>query len=386
MRQFPSAFRSNKYVPAGTYFFISLFLNAVLFIIFTTHGVFPNHPLFSRESSRLTKSQLENIAICFAGNPRTFRLPLVHENIVKNVIQPLKEEYTVSAFFILTLDDAPRSNRTQGVIDNDAVNEAVRKFGHAETIYLKSQGNFDVLRRSNISHNHYEWLDPPAHCSTLGSTTPRLPHTLLRAEQCLQHISEYEKRGRLKFDWIYRLRPDIIFFDKIITPKFLRKDVYYSNQARTNVTHRTGKYWLGHHGYRGDGAVADQMSLSSRWLAETAMRAWDATEDCELYHMGFTASPEDTLRFWLLKHNFRYSAIPFDWAIVRENIGPECKRLFHQHGVAPNGRRANWKLSLKRCFEFGLDHQDLFPYMINVTRYLSRLPDMQRAFSEIVTE
>lgn len=367
-------------------FIIGLLCNTVIFATFMFYGIAQYHVLLAHNTSSRTKINSESIAVCFAGNSRTFRLPLVHDNIVQNVIQPLKTDYLVKVFFILTLDDAPRSNRSQSSTNQTVVDKAIQKFEPAHVTYLKAQESFGALRRSKINHAHFEWLEPPKNCSSNDYDIARLPHTLFRSKQCLQRIVEFESKNSFRFDWMYRLRPDVVYFENIISPRFLRKDIYYSNQARTNVTHRTGKYWLSHYSSRGDGAIADQMSFSSRSLAEVTLRAWDATNECELYHMKFIPSPEDTLRFWLLKNYLRYEAIPLDWAIIRENVGPECKRLFHQHGVAPNGKRANWKESLRKCLEFGLQHQHLFPYMMNATRYLSRLPHMQRSFNEIVTE
>lgn len=313
-------------------------------------------------------------------------MPIVHENILRNVVTSLRQDYDVKVFFLLSIDDAPQPKVSQSIADEKGVELAVSKFKPQVVQFFTSQQGFDSFRRVNVTTIKAEWLHPPNHCQSANSSTSRLPHTLLRAQQCVQEIAKYESENGYMFDWVYRLRPDVIYFDNIISPKVLRRDVYYSNQGRTNVTRRVGKYWIGSRGYRGDGAIGDQIGMSSRVIAEKALRAWEAIEDCELYHMGFTPCPEDVLRFWLLKNNIRYDALPFDWVVMRENLGPECKRLFHQHGIAPHGIRADWKNSIARCFDFAANISEWFPLIRDIQSRKANLMLTERLPSDTVTE
>ena len=43
----------------------------------------------------------ERVAVCICGTARTFYLRSVHENILSNVIYPLRHNYTIAVFFII---------------------------------------------------------------------------------------------------------------------------------------------------------------------------------------------------------------------------------------------------------------------------------------------
>lgn len=321
--------------------------------------------------------QNQRVAICLAGDARTFSLPLVHQSILDRVVHPISRQYKTDLFFSIAIDDEARSLTHK----MQELTNAIKQFNPVVT-NIESAGIYNGhSRKVNQLHERFEWLRAPERCGPASEENIiRLPHTLYRASQCLDAISKYEQKSGVKYDWVYRLRPDIVMFDDIVTPDFLQDDVYYTNQGRTNVTLRMGKYWISNYGHGGYGAIADQMGISSRRVADIMLRAWNAVDDCELYHTGFVSLPEDTLRFWALKLNQPYAAIPLNWAIVRQDSGAHCKPLYYQHGISPNGKLADWKRLITDCYQFNLQKRHLFPLAgkakkaLEIERYRVRPP------------
>lgn len=332
----------------------------------------------------------ERIAVCFGGNARTFRLNFTHEQILKHVIAPLKKDYRTDVFFVISLDDPPRGKLPVARRDPPGTMSAIAKFGPTAVRLLDTGNDELVLNRiRRIYRNHQPPIDimlPPSSCAFASNESIRVAHTLLRARQCLDLISDHETRAGMKYDWVYRLRPDVVLLQDVLFPKFLNRDTYYSNQGRTNVTAALGGWWASKHGHeRNGGAVADQVAIMSRQVAAVALRAFDASDDCRFYSAPFLLLPEEVLRFWLLEKGIRYRALPFDWAIVREKLGLECFRLFHQFGPAPDGRQVDWKSSIRKCLLVAHSVKDLFPDMPPLDIQLKKLDETVRYPNEITT-
>lgn len=326
--------------------------------------------------------QTERVAVCISGDLRTFTIPDVYGSLLHHVVYPLRSRYDTDVFFSVAVDEDTRSSQ----IKMQSLTDAINLFGPA-SVNIEAAGVYNGHERKFVEGlSRFEWLRAPSKCGPqLRNSLVRLPHTLFRASQCLQMIKEHERKVGIQYDWVYRIRPDVIMFDDIVMPEHLRSDVYYSNQGRTNVTQRMAKYWISTRGHAGYGAIADQFSISSRNVADSALRAWNAVEDCELYQTGFVPLPEDELRFWLLKTGQAYSAIPLNWAIVRGDSGAECKRLYYQHGIAPDGQFADWKRWIIHCYHYNLQRTQLFPLAAKSKKSLLIESYRTRPSTDIIT-
>lgn len=323
----------------------------------------------------------QRVAVCIAGNARTFRYNFVHASLLKHIIHPLRRTYATDVFFILRADDDGARNRTLSAIpDMRATLRAANKFNPVNLTMITIHDEFDTLRYVPRSSHAYDLIKRPSRCTEGTQRNVRLPHALFRAKQCLQTIRMYEQKQRIQYDWVYRLRPDMLLFDRVLLPLQLRADTLYTNQGRTGMTNDMGKWWKQARRVMkaGYGAIADQMSISSRHVAEVALRAFDAVDDCELYKAHGQHLPEGIYRFWLLKQNIKYKAVPFDWATVREHIGPECYRLYFQVGVG-----TNWTQSMERCYRFARSVQHHFPKMKNSTLLIDELSKLTRPKADI---
>lgn len=358
------------------------------------------------EMSSLSSSTImipkERVAVCFAGNMRTFYYDFVHETLLNLTIAPLREKYSTDVFFFVRLDDAPplhKPAQANGplslkaslkfnpvnvtIVSNGTLDEATSEylsssegvrgpFHHIvsmdELQSMSKRVAFDKERKMDV-------LDAPSECETQRRI--RFPHTLMRSKQCLQMITEYEQRHGFTYDWVYRLRPDTIFLERVPMPFELSRTVAYTNQANPGASKRSAVMWTKTRGVsRSAGsAVNDQVMFSSRPIAETLLRAYEGVEDCESYHPTIAMwPPENTLRLWLMKRNIDYFAMPFAWTTVLEYTGPTCEKLVYQN--VPNG--SDWKQALRLCYEFGQEFQHAFPEAINWTHELDGLARFKR--------
>lgn len=321
----------------------------------------------------------DRVAICIAGNARTFRFPFVHQGLLDRVITPLRRDYQTDVFLILRGDDrGARNPSLMSPTDETATLQAVRKL-HPTKFSWITGGEFNASRFLRRTAAEYEAVRQPPGCGNTRVATVRMPHALYRAKQCLLQMEAHEQQMGALYDWVYRLRPDLLLFDRVLMPADLRPDTLYSNQGRTSMTDAMAAWWMRAHGGRaGYGSVADQMSISSRAVAEVALRAFDAVDDCELYDAAGQNIPEGIYRFWLLKQKVRYRAVPFDWVTVREHIGPECYRLYFQVGTL-----TNWTRSMERCYRLAQEVQRFFPKMSDVSVLLRELASISRPESDV---
>lgn len=357
---------------------------------------------WGRRSSSSTMDAKERVAVCFAGNMRTFYYEFVHETLLNLTIAPLRERYTTDVFFFVRLDDAPPLHKpaqangplslraslkfdpvnvtivSNGTLD-DATSEYLRSsdgiggpFHHIvsadELRSMSSRVAFDNERKMDV-------LEAPQECGTRRRI--RFPHTLMRSKQCLQMISEYEEKHGFTYDWIYRLRPDTVFLERVPLPFELNRTVAYMNQANPGASKRSALMWAKTRrvARSAGSAVNDQVMFSSRSIAETLLRAYDGVDDCESYHPTIAMwPPENTLRLWLMKRGIDYLAIPFAWTTILEYTGPTCEKLVYQN--VPIG--SDWKQALRLCYKFGQQFQNAFPETSNWTDMLEGIGRFKR--------
>lgn len=345
----------------------------------------------------------ERVAVCFAGNMRTFYYDFVHDTLLNDTIAPLQTHYETDVFFYIRLDDAPplhKPAQANGplslrailkfhpvnvtVVSNGTLDPATAAYlsaesggarlplhhvvTHDELSTMSSRVRFDSVRNMDV-------LEAPSECNT--NTRIRFPHTLMRSKQCLQMIADHERAQGFTYDWIYRLRPDTVFLDPVPLPHTLRRDVAYTNQANPGASKHSAFMWKKTRAIsRAAGSsINDQLMFSSRRIADDFMRAYDGVDDCESYHPILSMwPPENTLRLWMMKRRIKYAALPFAWATILEYSGPTCEKLIYQN-VHPGD---DWKHALKLCYEFGRENARAFPEGDNWTDKLDKLPRYER--------
>lgn len=328
---------------------------------------------------RRAPAHSEAVAVCLTGNLRTFRYPFIHDSLRENLVATLRAAHPVTVFVLGRLDDAPR-RRKAAIRDDAATLRALTQLGFVAPMHVTLFNTTDefghlarYVRESDSQRAHFA---VPLSCGSTRRKAVPFPHAVFRMQQCLHAMRAHEQTTGIRFSWVYRARPDMIPLDPIVLPSQLRRDVFYCNQAKPNVTSALGKYWMQTRGVATapNAGVTDQMSMSSREVADVVLDAFAGIDDCELYGLQFPVFPETVLRLWLLKNSIRTQPLAFDHLLVRENSGPECRRVTFQRG-----RGADWKRSMERCLRFSKAVESFFPSMPNATMGLLNLPGKSRS-------
>lgn len=324
------------------------------------------------------RTERERIAVCFAGHPRTFHIPSIHKNLLDHIVEPLRARYDTDVFFLLRADEMDNRDQKSAQERENATLAATYLFDPAEVRILRHKSEME--RESQwMAGEISDMMVPPRNCHK--RIIGRFPHTLYLAKQCLIMIESQERVRRERYSWVYRMRPDTVLFDKVTMPYDMAADMAYTNQADPKRTAQTAMWWMHHHNvsFAGYGPIADQMTFSSRAVAEVLLRAYHVVQDCELYEDTAGKAPENILRYWMMKSNLKYKAIPFAWATVADREGPQCAELFYQYGPG-----SNWKKSLEKCLNFSMGLKDHFPRLVNVSEELSRLTNLTRSPNEVI--
>lgn len=311
---------------------------------------------------QLFSARPRGVAVCIAGNARTFHYNFTHESLLHLVVDRLRENYETDVLFILRTDDQPTATRLASEENFVGTRLAVRKFAPSVVKWItdKNELQLEESRYVPMGLTLFERIRPPFFCSS-DCHPMRFPHTLFRSRQCAHEIQRQEKLRAAPYAWIYRLRPDVVFPDGLPLPRDLESNIVYTNQGRPRVTEATGYRWRLNHWFStpvADGPVADVVNFGARRVVMEALSAYDAVNHCDVFESEITNGPESLLRFWLLEQRIKWEAVPFDWIIIRGQSGPECERLEYQNGTGADPIR-----SMNRCVQFAQRFREHFPLM-----------------------
>lgn len=136
---------------------------------------------------------MTNIALCFSGQLRTIEKCL--DNIIEKLISPLETEFNVDVF-ISTWEDKKE------IID------LVEKKLSPKMFHIEKPMNEYFIK--NYSSNNYKKN------SLMCVSTPYNASSMwYKAYQCKENLVKYSEASGVKYDCIFRLRPDIVYNDII---------------------------------------------------------------------------------------------------------------------------------------------------------------------------
>lgn len=249
------------------------------------------------------------VALCIAGQMRTFRSSPVQLSILFHVLQPLRDAgHYVHVFFHVASDDIIPADLTISRSTN-----IFMSFAPA------SVTTFPVTTRC-----------PVKSCPIKRDTA--CPHTLLRADECMSQVRAHELVNNVTFSWIYRTRPDIVFATNITLPSQLSDDLTVYTNMHSPYTNIYSHPWLRKtFPYSQNllhAPVGDLIHIAPRRLASVVFSASKAFQDCHLFSMpNGTITPEVALSYWFARHAVSYRPMPWLWMLVRRFSGPECGNI-----------------------------------------------------------
>lgn len=277
-----------------------------------------NAALLVKGFSAFSPRPSKKIALCITGHLRSFHKPSVYMSIKRNVVDTLENSgWSVDVFFHVGRRDIPRTGIKPAI-----------SFSPRLTLNLFKPVRVSFYDRHDECRKHA--------CKNRRQNMT-CPHGLLRTQQCMSLVENYEKRKGIRYSWVYKTRPDVAFGSRISTPDLLDKDYLYTNQHIPGASTHAHS-WLRQKFEQNASVlgppVGDQILVASREVAEVAFRAAAAYSICDLYDLPTgTLNSEVALTFWLVKNRVRYKTQPWFWLLVRDLEGPECERIRHIRGV-----------------------------------------------------
>lgn len=298
------------------------------------------------------------VAVCIAGQLRTFTQVQVRMSIMYHVLEPLRDAgFDVHTFFHLAESDASQLDMVD--IARAGSNNMFSSFGPATLSFSSPDAKH---------HHHHEGLNTKwktdDNCPVPRCASPEAdradkvcPRTLLRADECMQQVRAVQRRlkNNRTFDWIVRTRPDIALATNISISSDMPTTQLYANMhmpemslhahdwLRQRFPNNTARVLSDRH------PIGDLVHIVPASVAPVVFSASQAWMDCDLFniHSG-TIGPEVALIYWLVKHNLPYTPMPWLWMIVRRFDGPVCENVRH---IQTADAKMNEQM-LKTCASF----------------------------------
>lgn len=243
-------------------------------------------------------------------------------------------------FFHLGLDDVPRDSTQRAERMDREVEEAV---GEMQPVSVSHFGNENVpLNRSRAA----ACRAPRSYASGV------YPASLLRANECYQKMQAYEKLNSFRYEWFVKSRPDVAFGDPVAHMSTLKADRVYINEHIPGTSTPT---FENVRELYPDGArkvlrkpLADHIAVVPRALADNFFSAHEAVSECLSDEQKKPwVNAESLMALWVAKNSIPYETKPWFWMLVRDGVGPECRR------VQWIGRELNRTAELnERCQQF----------------------------------
>ena len=142
------------------------------------------------------------VAYMFSGVPRTFASPKVHLSFMRNVVHSFGARPVFFFYFKTTkfnydddyvMNGAPDEDRLTNA-SREAIEHVLERFNPRVVVW---EEDFDIRE---LFHQ-------------CGSKAPhwRVVSQMYALQQALSLVHAYERRNMLKFDWVMRIRPDLVW-------------------------------------------------------------------------------------------------------------------------------------------------------------------------------
>lgn len=307
------------------------------------------------------------VAVCLAGNARTFTRPYVHGNIMRHVVSALRNAgYLTDVFVNIKPRDNPLQNGRGETNADRAVLHTILSL-LIKPVAVNEPGHDDnmIPKYATMAEDESNLFNKPSFCndSRYYGVIGR-PQILFRFHQCAQLIEQYERNHGLHYDYLYMLRPDIWINGTIYMPDLLRKrnNTVFTNMSPRIVT-ESFRYWYSVAfpdvdiektiPYSGDFLMA-----GARDIMDLALKAHRSVDTCDPYQFMGHLGPEMTLLRWMLKHNKLVDSEPIPICIARAT-GPECF-LFRTFSKISQAKADEMYQQCKDMqFEFGRQREQL---------------------------
>ena len=183
-----------------SFFYLQKFVTIVSFSIIVINNAF----FF------ILAKELPSVAICFAGELRTFEMDDVQRSLKLAVL----DQINADLYFQVSVEYA--SAYSQNISSHYITSSNV---SYTEAIIESLHPISSMISTSKSLETHVKWINDDQ--KYLKINMKHILHLSFRWGLCMDAIEEKEVAREKKYDWILLLRPDIIFLCKLPSGCFL---------------------------------------------------------------------------------------------------------------------------------------------------------------------
>lgn len=249
------------------------------------------------------------IGLCVTGLARTFPDDLVHKRYKDLVISPLRDYADLSSFFLLAVWDDERNKLHLNENEYSRTAEVVSGFSPSAALVIKEGDKFPLNENCKM----------PSGWKSTSSRLRRWYFQWTKVKTCYKLMDNYEKKSGGAFDFMVRVRSDLLFLQRLMTSLMFQPQKII-----------VPKGIVGH----ARGGINDHIAACPRALCSSYFEIVDTYEHCtgpwESY-MGHAAGGDDgnvLLSNHLNSLGAAVQEVFIDYTIYRAcPVGPECHRL-----------------------------------------------------------
>lgn len=289
----------------------------------------------------------ERVAVCFAGNLRTFNRPYIYQSLLRNVVLAIRgKNYHVDVFFNVKTRD---NNITQGG-PTDANETLFRQIAskYFDPVVVNELAFDDDFIPNNATVADKFSFHKPSFCHPDDYNVIGKPHSLYRFHQCSRLISAHEQERNVSYPYVYAIRPDLWINGTIYLPRQLRRNgnTLFTDMSPVDPPGDIAEMYRKTLRRRKVPYSTDHMMAGTRRVMDVAMNAHSSVDTCDVYKFNRHLPQEMTLLRWMIVHHMEVASDPIPIVIARAGFGPECGGM---HGF-PIGKKRAMKLA-KPCWD-----------------------------------
>mmetsp|Transcript_37401 Transcript_37401/g.60545 ORF Transcript_37401/g.60545 Transcript_37401/m.60545 type:complete len:340 (-) Transcript_37401:220-1239(-) len=164
-----------------------------------------------------------SVAICFLGRERTLRTPYVFSNILRTIILPFGENAEIFASI-----QQMSSSYTWQHIDERMINYLSKSLWRWSDVYAAMRPVHLNVKEPNVS----QWASARSpKCKSL------LANQFFAMENCLRTVEERERGRGQKYDWIVRVRTDVVYREPFPIESLLKRRRKKNHEREVYTSH-----------------------------------------------------------------------------------------------------------------------------------------------------
>ena len=148
---------------------------------------------------------MKHVAICLPGSLRS--IEICYKNFIENIIVPNNKEYVITLFYYIPEDD--NCNKIFSITELMDLNPEIKIIKDSELVIPNCVFNGRQVKMDKCSNKGLiGWL-----------------YQMQGMEECYKMVKQYQEEKLVVFDFIARIRSDILFLQPVIFNDLISNDI-----------------------------------------------------------------------------------------------------------------------------------------------------------------